>query len=51
MQLSPSDRDNLLATSANAFPGFSFTKESDPAKALGGGNSDDYEMQGGMDDF
>jgi len=27
MQLSPTDKDNLLATSANAFPGFSFNHE------------------------
>jgi len=57
MQLSPSDKDNLLATSANAFPGFSFNKEAnDPAQALGANGGaeekvDDYEMSGNMEDF
>jgi len=57
MQLSPSDKEQLLATSANAFPGFSFNKESnDPAAALGANSGveekvDDYEMSGNMEDF
>jgi hypothetical protein len=52
--LSPSDKENLLATSANAFPGFSFNHENDPTKALGANKeepADDYEMSGNMDDF
>jgi len=58
MQLSPSDKENLLAASKgeNNVPGFSYNYENDPAKALGvnGGNEkpcDDYEMQGGMEEF
>jgi hypothetical protein len=42
----------MLATSENAFPGFSFNHENpvDPAQALGAGKeTDDYEMQGGED--
>ena len=39
----------MLATSENAFPGFSFNHENDPKKALAAGKEDDYEMQGGMD--
>jgi hypothetical protein len=39
MQLSPTDRENLLASSANNFPGFSYN--ADAAVHDGGA---DYEM-------
>ena len=46
MQLSPSDKDNLLASSANAFPGFSFNHEDITSPDAPGAKPDDadYEM-------
>lgn len=43
MQLSPSDKENLLATSANAFPGFSFNHEDITAPGAQVDDAD-YEM-------